>query len=351
VYHLVHPAELIGYSALGLAGGVVSLMFSKALLGLRRAFLRLPQSTVIVQPALGGVAIGATLLLVPEVKGVGYEFVDQALNGELVFRTMLVLCFVKLAATVISYSSGNAGGVFAPSLFIGAMAGGALGALVNRVAPFPTAEPGAYALVGMGTLFAGIIRAPMTSVFMIFEITQDYQILVPLMVANLLSFTISRHYQPIPVYEALLQQDQIHLPSGALRATPGWTAADVMSHQVPCLPANISVDAALEALRMDGRAASVVGTLEQMLGVVNAAQLARVSEAGRGHETVGSALEQTFVHVHPDHPLDVVLERLAESPDLLPVVARAGARRVEGMITADSLAQVARRPRTNRRRA
>jgi CBS domain-containing protein len=102
---------------------------------------------------------------------------------------------------------------------------------------------------------------------------------------------------------------------------------------------------------MDGRAASVVGTLEQMLGVVNAAQLARVSEAGRGHETVGSALEQTFVHVHPDHPLDVVLERLAESPDLLPVVARAGARRVEGMITADSLAQVARRPRTNRRRA
>jgi CIC family chloride channel protein len=351
VYHLVHPAELIGYSALGLAGGVVSLMFSKALLGLRRAFMRLPQATVIVQPALGGVAIGATLLLVPEVKGVGYEFVDQALNGELVFRTMLLLCFVKLAATVMSYSSGNAGGVFAPSLFIGAMAGGALGTLVNRVAPFPTAEPGAYALVGMGTLFAGIIRAPMTSVFMIFEITQDYQILVPLMVANLLSFTISRRYQPIPVYEALLEQDQIHLPSGAVRATSGWTAGDVMTRDVPCLPANISVDAALEALLTNGQAACVVGTLEQMLGVASTAQLARVSEAGRGHGTVDSALEETFVHVHPDHSLDVVLERLAESPDLLPVVGRAHVRRVEGMITADSLAQFARRPRTNRRRA
>ena len=91
-------------------------------------------------------------------------------------------------ATVMSYSSGNAGGIFAPSLYIGAMAGGAVGMIVHRLAPFPTGDPGAYALVGMGTLFAGIIRAPMTSVFMIFEITQDYQILVPLMVANLLSF-------------------------------------------------------------------------------------------------------------------------------------------------------------------
>src|SRR5436189_6414602 len=103
--------------------------------------------------------------------GVGYEYVDQALNGGLVLRTLAVLCFVKLAATVVSYSSGNAGGIFAPSLYIGAMAGGAIGTLVHRWAPFPTAEPGAYALVGMGALFAGIVRAPMTSVFMIFEIT------------------------------------------------------------------------------------------------------------------------------------------------------------------------------------
>ena len=136
--------------------------------------------------------------------GVGYEYVDQALNGGLLLQTMVILCFVKLGATIVSYCSGNAGGIFAPSLYIGAMAGGAVGTLVHRVAPFATADPGAYALVGMGTLFAGIIRAPMTSVFMIFEITQDYQILVPLMVANLLSFVISRRFQPVPVYHALL---------------------------------------------------------------------------------------------------------------------------------------------------
>src|SRR5207244_6158032 len=107
----------------------------------------------------------------------------------------------------VSASAGKGGGTFAPCPYTGGMAGGAVGMLVHRVAPFPTGDPGAYALVGMGTLFAGIIRAPMTSVFMIFEITQDYQILVPLMVANLLSYVISRHYQPVPVYHALLHQD------------------------------------------------------------------------------------------------------------------------------------------------
>src|SRR5436305_4616702 len=143
---------------------------------------------------------------------------------------MLLLCAVKPGATLVSYASGNAGGIFAPSLFIGAMAGGAVGTLVHRVAPFPTGDAGAYALVGMGALFAGIIRATMTSVFMIFEITQDYQILVPLMVANLLSFFISRRYQPTPVYHALLEQDNVHLPTAASRLGAGrWRARDLMT--------------------------------------------------------------------------------------------------------------------------
>src|SRR4029078_12809225 len=178
----------------------------------------------------GGLIIGAILIGVPQVMGVGYEHVDQALNGGLVLRTPVLLCVVKMVATIVSYSSGNAGGIFAPTLYIGAMAGGAIGTLVHQVAPGPTADPGVYVLVGMGTLFAGIIRAPMTSVFMIFEITQDYQILVPLMVANLLSFLISRRFQPVPVYHALLQQDHVPLPSPASRmATSTWTAADVMA--------------------------------------------------------------------------------------------------------------------------
>jgi CIC family chloride channel protein len=211
-YQLAHPAELFGYVLLGLVGGVISVLFSKGLLSLRGVFLRLPQSSELFQPAIGGLALGVILVFFPEVMGVGYEYVDQALNGGLLFRTMILLCLMKLAATIISYASGNAGGIFGPSLYLGAMAGGAVGLLLNRLAVIPTGDPGAYALVGMGTLFAGIIRAPMTSVFMIFELTQDYHIMVPLMVANMLSYWISRRYQPVPLYNALLEQSGVRLP-------------------------------------------------------------------------------------------------------------------------------------------
>ena len=347
-YALVHPAELIGYAVLGVVGGVMSLAFCKALLALRGVFQRMPGWTVMLQPAMGGVVIGAILLLVPEIKGVGYEYVDQALNGGLLFRTMLVLCVVKLAATVVSYCSGNAGGIFAPSLYIGAMAGGAIGMIVNQVAPFPTGEPGAYALVGMGALFAGIIRAPLTSVFMIFEITQDYQILVPLMVANLLSFVISRRYQPVPVYEALLHQDQVHLPSVALRGSIEWTARDVMTTEAPLFAADRSVDATWEAVRAEGRPACLVGTPAGMLGVVTLDQLADARASGRGWDTVESVLDEAFVHVHPDHSLDVVLERLAQSAGLLPVVSRTAPRRAEGVITVDDITRFATRGQASR---
>jgi CIC family chloride channel protein len=219
-YHLVHPAELFGYALLGLAGGLISVLFAKLLLAARGMFLRMPRRTVFLQPAMGGLVVGAILVFFPQVMGVGYEYVDQALNGGLLLRTMIVLGLVKLVATIISYSSGNAGGIFAPSLYLGAMAGGAVGLLLREFAPIPTGDPGAYALVGMGTLFAGIIRAPMTSVFMIFELTQDYHILVPLMVANMLSFWLSRRFQPVPVYNALLEQSGIHLPEpGHRRST------------------------------------------------------------------------------------------------------------------------------------
>jgi CIC family chloride channel protein len=211
-YHLVHPAELIGYALLGILGGFISVAFCKGLLRLRAFFLGLPNRTVIFQPAAGGLAAGIMLVFVPQVMGVGYQYVDQAMNGGLVLKIMILLCAAKLVATVISYASGNAGGIFAPSLYIGAMAGGAFGLLMQSYAPFPTGGPGAYALVGMGVLFAGIIRAPMTSVFMIFELTQDYQILVPLMVANMISLLISKHFQPKPVYQALLEQNGIYLP-------------------------------------------------------------------------------------------------------------------------------------------
>jgi CIC family chloride channel protein len=290
------------------------------------------------------VAIGALLIVTPQVMGVGYEYVDQALNGGLVFKTMVLLCVLKLVATTVSYSSGNAGGIFAPSLYIGAMAGGAVGTVVHRLAPLQTADAGAYALVGMGTLFAGIIRAPMTSVFMIFEITQDYQILVPLMVANLLSFLISRRFQPTPVYHALLQQDHVHLPSAATRIAPtSWTAADVMGSEVSLVPPNTSVQRLWETSRSDGTPAFLVGTPERLVGMVNAQQVAAAIESGRLSDPIASLLDPELVHAHLDHPSETVLERLARSSGVLPIVSRDDAQRVLGVVTFPHIVQFMRK--------
>ena len=149
-------------------------------------------------------------------------------------RMLVVLAVLKIVATAVCYASGNAGGIFGPSLFIGAMIGGAVGAAAHtRFSRRQTAGPGAYALVGMGTAFAGIVRTPLTSVIMIFELTRDYTIIVPLMVSNLIAFYVSHRLQRVPIYEAIARQDGVHLPTGETRHRGGRQVADVMT---PCRP-------------------------------------------------------------------------------------------------------------------
>src|SRR5215471_6331122 len=213
-YELVHPLEFAIYAALGLIGGLVSVLFTKLLLKTREWFMRLPQKTLPFQPVAGGLLVGIMALFVPQVLGVGYGYVGDALNGRMTLHIMALLVALKLLAVTTSYGSGNAGGIFGPSLFLGAMVGATVGGVAHHWFPEHTASPGAYALVGMGTLFAGIVRAPMTSVLMIFETTQDYAVIVPLMISNLVSLYISSRLQKEPIYEALAYQDGIHLPHG-----------------------------------------------------------------------------------------------------------------------------------------
>src|SRR5579863_7038727 len=216
-YQLVHPAEFFIYAVLGVVGGFVAVAFTKLLLGMRKRFARFPGWTRWFQPAAGGLVAGLIAWRVPQVLGVGYGYVGDALNNKMTLELMALLIVLKLVAVTTSYASGNAGGIFGPSLFIGAMVGGAVGSLVHGWWPAHTADPGAYALVGMGTVFAGILRAPMTSVLMIFETTHDYAVIVPLMISNMVSFFISARLQPEPIYEALAIQDGIHLPSEETR--------------------------------------------------------------------------------------------------------------------------------------
>lgn len=337
-YHLVHPAELIGYAVLGVVGGIVSVFFCKLLLRTRGLFKRMPGWTRTFQPAIGGLAIGVILVFVPQVMGVGYEHVDQALQGSLALRTLVLLCGVKLVATIVSYASGNAGGIFAPSLFLGAMAGGAVGIVMHAWAPFPTGDPGAYALVGMGTLFAGIIRVPMTSVFMVFELTQDYQILVPLMVANLLSFLISRQLQPKPVYHALLEQDGVHLPGEASRVATGTChARELMAPDPLFISEASSIGEAWRIVENDLAGSFLVGNRENLVGLVKRRDLEEGVRSGRREDPVTSLVLPDLPHVHPDHPLELVLERFRSSPGLLPVLSRGAVHRVEGVISLERI--------------
>jgi CIC family chloride channel protein len=214
---LDHPSSLLLYGALGLVSAGLAISFTDSLLALRLRFRSLRRLPEWAQPAIGGLATGALAVAAlwwlgtGGVTGGGYATVDAALAGKLAAGVLVPLCLMKLAATVLSYSSGGAGGIFAPSLFIGAMAGGAMGALDMAIFHHPASSMGAFAVVGMGAVFAGIIRAPITSVLIIIEMTGGYSLILPLMIANMLAYGIARHYRPTPIYEALLEQDGIHL--------------------------------------------------------------------------------------------------------------------------------------------
>jgi CIC family chloride channel protein len=334
-YQLVHPAEFAVYAVLGVAGGVVSVAFTKLLLVMRARFLRFPQKTVWFQPVAGGLLVGLTGWFVPQVLGVGYGFVGEALNGRLAFQLMALLVILKLLTVTTSYASGNAGGIFGPALFIGAMLGGTVGTVAHHLFPAYTATPGAYALVGMGAAFAGIVRAPMTSVLMIFEMTQDYAVIVPLMIANLVSLFIASRLQHEPIYEALAVQDGIHLPTAKTRQRHGQRQViRVMQTASQLLPAEITVREALERVRPSGVRTWLVMDRRGVVGVINLARLERELAEGADKKLGELTDALMFPHVHPDQTLDLALERMgANQIELLPVVNRADMHKLEGMVT------------------
>jgi CIC family chloride channel protein len=230
-YGLDHASSLLVYAAMGVAAALVSVAFTESLLYLRRVFNSAKKLPVWFRPAFGGLATGVLavgLMLVAHVGGMtggGYAVLGDALSGKFAVEVLLALGACKLVATVLSYSSGGAGGIFAPALFIGAMLGGAFGVLDVKLFGHPHAEVGSFALVGMGAVFAGIIRAPITSILIIIEMTAGYGLTLPLMISNMMAYGLARRLRPTPIYEALLEQDGIQLHT----KKPAVDALDVLS--------------------------------------------------------------------------------------------------------------------------
>jgi len=335
-YQLVSPLEFVVYAVLGVAGGLVSVVFTKLLLAMRERFLRFPRNTVWFQPLAGGLMVGLMGWFVPQVLGVGYKHVGDALNGGMAVRLMVLLLILKLLAVTTSYASGNAGGIFGPSLFIGAMLGGIVGNVAHGLLPAYVATPGVYALVGMGTAFAGIVRAPMTSVVMIFEITRDYAVIVPLMISNLVSFFISSRLQRQPIYEVLAHQDGIHLPSAETRQQQGQRRViQAMRTATEILATQMTVGEALEKTQSSQFRSWPVVDGRGVVGIVSRSSLQHDLAQGAATRRLTELVDSgDFPHVHVDQSLHVALERLgAAQLDSLPVVSRADVHKLEGIVT------------------
>ncbi len=208
------PRELLAYSVLGVIGGLAALLFAKSLAYLRPRLRSQPQWLQLLQPSIAGLLVGCVGYFgLPEVMGAGYGAIDQAMHAQFALKALLLLAVFKIAATTVSFSSGTPGGMFAPTLFIGAMLGGAVGSFEKIFFPHLTGSIGSYALVGMGVLFAAFLRVPLTSVFMVLEVSGNYSIILPVILANTIAYLISRSLQPVPIFELLTNQDGLYLPS------------------------------------------------------------------------------------------------------------------------------------------
>ncbi len=343
-YRLVSLYELLIYALLGIIGGFVAVGFVKLLLWLRSKFQKLPASTLWLQPVAGGLVVGVFGFFVPQVMGVGYEHVERVLNGDMIIKTVLLLALLKIIAVSVSYASGNAGGIFGPSLFIGAMVGAGVGGLAHLAFPASTAGPGAYALVGMGAAFAGVVRAPLTSVIMIFEVTRDYTIIVPLMIANLLAYYISHRLQRETVYEALALQDGLHLPSGAFRAASGLWVTTALRESPQPLTAEMKVDEATARFGDSDLESWPVVDDDGLIGMVRVNDVVDAATGNQRPVTIATIMKRAralvkdgnaeIPHVHKDQPLGLALARMGDTGhNALPVVSRSNIREMVGIVT------------------
>jgi CIC family chloride channel protein len=334
------PTELIAYAVLGIVGGLASVAFAKSIGYLRPRLKALPRWTQFFQPAIAGLSVGLIAYLgAPQVMGAGYEYMDQAMHGQYAWKILAVLALLKIVATTISFVSGTPGGMFAPTLFIGAMLGGAVGDRMHHFFPHLTGSTGTYVLVGMGVLFAGFLRVPMTSVFMVLEVSGNYEIIVPVMVANTFSYVVSRGLQPVPIFDLLTRQDGLILPS--LEEEREETVLHVEDAMLPppqiILIAQDYVDANHHRIQDSTDSNFLVRLHPNGWSVIGREQLQRLFREGKGEHTLASVLPaQSIPSLFPDLPLDSAL-RYVNDYALVPVVNRADSRRLEGVVSRESV--------------
>ncbi len=337
---LIRPQELLAYAALGVIGGFAAIVFSEAIGYFRPRLKAMPRWTQYFQPAIAGLLVGLIGYLgAPQVMGAGYGFMDQAMHNEFTWKMLAMLAGLKIIATIASFVSGTPGGMFAPTLFVGAMLGGAVGGVEHIFFPTLTGSIATYALVGMGVLFAAFLRVPMTSVFMVLEVSGNYSIIIPVIVANTLAYVISRSLQPTPIFDLLTRQDGLDLPSleeqreeSVLRVEDAMQVAPT-----PVLEDNETVADANQRVRQSDADIYLVRLHPTGWTSVTQELLGRLDSEGKGEMTLGTALPTgRLPYLHPDLPLEMALRHVYQAP-IVPVVSRADFGKLEGVISRDAV--------------
>ncbi|MFP5263256.1 MAG: chloride channel protein [Blastocatellia bacterium] len=343
VYALNNPQELLAYGVLGVTAGFVGVFFSKLILWLRMAFRDRVNLPAWSKPAVGGAIIGTIGLWQPQALGLGYDFLGQVLKQQdnLILKAVLALMVAKILASAFSYGAGMSGGVLGPSMFIGGMLGAAVWHVLIYIEPATVIARGAFALVGMGALFAAVIRVPITSILLIFEMTYNYEIILPLMIANAIAYAVASRLTPLSIYESFMFQDGIHLNTGPRTdALSRVTAASVMTQDVVTLPDDITVGEALELVgRLEYNGYPVLSE-GRMVGLITTGDLRRLEAEDQQNKSIGNVMTRKIVHAHPDQTLDTVVLKLAQRElSQLPVVSRVDDSRLLGIITLRDIAR------------
>lgn len=329
------PVELVGYAVLGVISGVASIGFLKFIAYARPKLRQLPRWTHYIQPAAAGLLIGIIGIWLPQVMSSGYPIIDQALHDQFLWNTLLILGLFKILATGISFVSGTPGGMFAPTLFIGAMLGGAVGGFEHLLLHRPAESIAGFALVGMGTFFAGFLRVPITSVFMVLEVSGHYSMIVPTIIANMIAYFISRRYQKVALFDFLARQDGFFLPS--IEEMREQTSPRVEDAMRPPNGIAFREDRLADIFREAETAAAQQLLLWQREGgwrLVSRDEIRSLKAADGSPVEVPS--KGPVPQLYPDQHLDEALRVIGEWP-VVPVVNRANLEKVEGVLSVDDI--------------
>jgi CIC family chloride channel protein len=337
-YVLVSPWEFFSYLVLGVVAALVGLAFIRILYWSEDRFEDMKIIPGWLRPAIGGVLVGCVAIFFPQIYGSGYGSVDLALEGHLGWALLGALLVAKIVGTSLTLGSGGSGGVFAPSLFLGAMTGGVVGTGAHALFPEHTAAPGAYALVGMGAVVAATTHAPITAILIIFEMTNEYSIILPLMTACIISTLFAKWMSKESIYTMKLIRRGVDIYQGQeLNVLKPLSVRDVMEEDVDVFERQLTLPAMIDRLTRSPHLRFYVVDEEQRLcGVISSRDLRQLvrEESSLSDLIVAQDLANPDVRsVTADDNLDLVMRLFGRAyVDELPVVDSAESKRIIGTV-------------------